>query len=123
MDDPPLAEVVAGIEGPVAVDLGILAPPSSAVDLADRAHSIQGFAGGGVGHPYGHGPWLAQSATMLANGRPLPQLIRSDGTTVERPSTGCTGRWPNDWLVSSEWVMSAYRALHTVTTSSKLGQR
>ncbi len=28
-------------------------PPGSAVDLADRAHGVQGFAGGAVGHAYG----------------------------------------------------------------------
>ena len=34
-------------------------PPRSAVDLADRAHGIQGFAGDAVGHSYGHSPQLA----------------------------------------------------------------
>ena len=48
MDDPPLAEVVASIERPAPVALTILSPPRGAVDLADRAHGVQGFAGDGV---------------------------------------------------------------------------
>ncbi len=48
MDEPPLAEVVAGVERPVAVAATILAPPGGALDLADRAHGIEGFAGDGA---------------------------------------------------------------------------
>lgn len=60
MDDPPLAEVVAGVERPVPIFVGILCPPRSAVDLADRAHGIQGFADDAVGHA-GPDTWNAAS--------------------------------------------------------------
>ncbi len=34
-----------------AVAEGNLCPPRSAVDLAGRAHGVEGFAGDAVGHP------------------------------------------------------------------------